>query len=332
MNMTDSDENITELADAQTRRRNAAIAKFNKRRHDIGLQMTAPYYGRQIPPPLNPCYPGWVALLTDGYKELSDQVARFNQTILRLVSARKLDPTAGQELRRHFDEFRRVIADAAVVIDDWSPTEDPEDTIPPEVHRIADYGKYVYAIGSRDISWMQHRLKKLAYSGLIDIEAQNELHHDLCYSLGEPIYSATTSLLHDHATWDGGWDWDENTYSDGRQVMIRVRITDWQTLFGEVTCNFAITGYGDGVINEHPEGMVCLINSPVPGNAHECGHPVVEISLEDLKRQPWIHARWDVVRAAEQAHREEEQRLQRETAYRQAEARRQQAEKFREEI
>ena len=163
--MTDSDENITELADAQTRRRHAAIARFNKRRNDIGLQMTAPYYGRQIPPPLVPCYPGWVALLTDGYKELSDQVARFNQTILRLISAGKLDPTAGPELLRHFDELSRVIADAAAMIDNWSPAESSDDTIPPEVHRIADHAKYAYAIGSRDIALMQHRLKQLAYAG-----------------------------------------------------------------------------------------------------------------------------------------------------------------------
>ena len=58
--MTDNDENITELADAQTRRRNAAIAKFNKRRQDIGLQMTAT---------APTCYPGWIPLLADGYKD-----------------------------------------------------------------------------------------------------------------------------------------------------------------------------------------------------------------------------------------------------------------------
>ena len=108
--MTDNDENITELADAQTRRRNAAIAKFNKRRQDIGLQMTAPYYGRRIPPPLEPCYPGWIPLLADGYKMLTEETTRFNQKIMGLISARKLDPRAARELMRHFDEFRSVIA------------------------------------------------------------------------------------------------------------------------------------------------------------------------------------------------------------------------------
>ena len=307
MNVTDSDENIIELANAQTRRRNAAIAKFNKRRRDFGLKMTAP--GRQIPPPLNPCYPGWIALMTDGYKELSDQATRFNQKILKLVSARKLDPTAGPELLRHFDEFRRVITDAAAVIDNWSPAESSDDTIPPEVHRIADHAKYAYAIGSRDIAWMQYRLEQLAYAGRIDIEAHNTLQQDVCYAMGEPTYLATTSKLHDNAIWDGGWDWDDNTYSDGRQVMIRVRITNWRKLFDEVECNPAIERYAEGVINDHPEGVVCLITPPDPGPVREYGHPVIEISLTDLMHQPWMNTRWNANTAAEQVRREEEQQF-----------------------
>ena len=91
------------------------------------------------------------------------------------------------------------------------------------------------------------------------------MQHDLCYDIGEPIYPMTTANLHDEETWDGGWDWDENTYSDGRQVMIRAQITDWRELFDEVPCNSAIKAYGDGVIIEHPAGVVCLIAPPDPG-------------------------------------------------------------------
>ena len=230
-----TDDNMTELADATTRRRNEDVAKLRQRRKEIGLLMTAPYYGRQIPPPLNPCYPGWIALLTDGYKGLTDLIHQFRQRDLGLASANKLDYTVSKELMDHFDEFRGAIRAAAEVTEKWTPAADSDDdTIRPEVYRIADHGKYVYAIGSRDISWMQHRLKQLAYAGRIDIEAHNELQHDLCYDIGEPIYSMTTSNLHDDALWDGGWDWDENRYSDGRQVMIRTQITDWRELFDEV--------------------------------------------------------------------------------------------------
>jgi len=86
-----------------------------------------------------------------------------------------------------------------------------------------------------------------------------------------------------------------------------VRIIDWQRLFDEVECNLAIKGYGDGVINDHPEGMVCLINSPVAGDAHECGHPVMEISLDELKDRPWVNTRWNAENVAEQVRREEGQ-------------------------
>ena len=129
--MTDND-NITELADAATCRRNAAIAEFEQRRNEIGLQATAPYYGRQIPPPLNPCYPGWIALLTDGYKGLTDLIHQFRQRVLGLASASKLDYAVSDELMHHFDEFGGAIGAAAELAEKWSPASNPDDdTISP---------------------------------------------------------------------------------------------------------------------------------------------------------------------------------------------------------
>ena len=158
---------------------------------------------------------------------------------------------------------------------------------------------------------MQYRLEQLAYAGRIDIEAHNELQDHLCYGIGEPIYLMMTSNLHDDALWDGGWDWDENTYSDGRQVMIRAQVTDWRELFDEVPWNPAIKVYGDGVIIEHPAGVVCLIAPPDPGPEHECGHPVIEISLADLMRQPWINTRWDATTVAEWDQAQGEEKVRR---------------------
>ena len=147
----------------------------------------------------------------------------------------------------------------------------------------------------------------------------------------------TTSNLHDDALWDGGWDWDDNTYSDGRQVTIRAQITDWRELFDEVPWNQAIEVYGDGVINEHHEGVVCLIAPPDPGPGYECGHPVIEISLADLMRQPWINTRWDAKTAAEWNQAEDEERARRHAQrkaewWQQKNAHHLQAEKFREEV
>lgn len=331
------DDNITELAEATTRRRNKDVAKLRQRRNEIGLLTTAPYYGRQIPPPLNPCYPGWITLLIDGYTGLTELTHQFRMQIMGLASARKLDHTVTRELMDHFDELRGAVKAAAEVTEKWSPASNPDDgTIPPEVHQIADHAKYVYAVGSRDISWMQHRLRQLAYASRIDIEAHNELQRDLCYDMGDPIYWMTTSNLHDEETWDGGWDWDENTYSDGRQVMIRAQIPDWQQLFDEVPINYAIKVYGDGVINDHPAGTVCQIAPPVPQRKDDCGHPDIQISLADLMRQPSINIRWDAEKAAvwrQQEAEEEARRNERwaQTRWEKENAVHLEAEKFREE-
>lgn len=260
----------------------------------------ARYYGRQIPPPLNPCHSDWIAPLLDGYNGLTGLVQQFSQRASGLAIANKLDYTVTKQLLDHFDEFLGAIRAAADLTKKCSPASDLDEvTISPEVYQIADHAKYVYAIGSRDVAWMQYRLQQLAYTGRIDIEAHNELQHELCYGIGEPIYSMTTSNLHDDARWDGCWDWDDNTYSDGRQVMIRAHFTDWRELFDEVPWNPAITVYGDGVINEHQEGVVCLIVPPEPRPEHEFWHPVIEISFADLRRQPWTNDRWDANTAAE---------------------------------
>ena len=117
------------------------------------------------------------------------------------------------------------------------------------MHRIADHAKYVYAVGARGAVALQQKLALLADTGKIDIEAHNKLQHHACYQMGEEVYSSTTSSLHDQNIWDGGWDWDDNTYSDGRQVMTQVRIKGWLELEREWTLtlrNKDIVIYGDG--------------------------------------------------------------------------------------
>ena len=46
----------------------------------------------------------------------------------------------------------------------------------------------------------------------------------------ETLYHGTTPAVRDERTWDGGWDWADNTPSDGRQVMAQVRVKNWQIL------------------------------------------------------------------------------------------------------
>jgi len=90
--------------------------------------------------------------------------------------------------------------------------------------------------------------------------------------------------VRDDRTWDGGWDWADNTHSDGRQVMAPVRVKNWYQLdctwpYNEFLC-------GDGPIQEHPRGSVCQIYPVVdPDKDHYQYHPPIEIDLDDLIKQ-----------------------------------------------
>ncbi|MCX5044643.1 hypothetical protein OG921_15850 [Aldersonia sp. NBC_00410] len=276
-------DNIIPIFDGQERRRRRAIAEFHERREAIGRH-NARLYNRRIPPPLNPCHAGWVALLIDGYRGLLHNTQRVNQTLAELSATGKLHTSA---MLAHLGELSSAIDAALAAAEDWRPGDDSK-ALTPELHRIADHAKHVYAVGARDISDLQYMLERLAYTGCIDIEAHNELQHTVCYDLGEAIYTATTSNLHDDELWDGGWDGDDDTYSDGRQVMSKVFVPDWGELFEPVLRRDEIKVYGDGVISAFPEGMVCQIAPPNP-QEDECWHPQVEISLATLLQRPWTN-------------------------------------------
>lgn len=307
--MPGNDENITELADAATRRRNRILAEYHRYRTESFLSSPEkPVYGAMVPPPLDPHHTIWIALLSDHYPWMLDYSRDFGRKVVNLVSAGKLDPSAVRKLRRQFEEFHAAVEAAAESVENWLPAADSSgQTAPAEVHLIADHAKHVYAIGSRDIADLQYKLQRLAYAGRIDIEAHNELQWELAHD-GEELYLSTISLLHDEETWDGDWNGWDNTYSDGRQVMTRVLITDWHELVHEVLLNPTIEVAGDGPINEHQEGVVCHIAPPVNPEP-QCGffHVPIEISLADLARRPWVNARWDakIVAAQRKADAEE---------------------------
>ena len=202
-----------------------------------------------------------------------------------MVEAGKLDPAEKDGLQAHYTEFRAAIDAGAAVIEAWKPGADANE-ITPQVHRIADHVKHVYAVGSRDISALQYRLEKLAYAGKIDIEAHNDLQHDVCYDMGEGVYYCTIQNLHDDELGDAAEDWGDNTYSGGRTIM---SLTGWEALCDSVPHNDAIEVYGDGVIGDFPEGMVCQITPVEDPRNRGYWHPAIEIDLTDLyQRSPWI--------------------------------------------
>ena len=76
-----------------------------------------------------------------------------------------------------------------------------------------------------------------------------------------PCGKRSTTTLFAHCTTsgrrDGMWDWSDNTYSDGRQVMMQVRVKDWENLSRDYPFNALVCG--DGAINEHPRASICQI-------------------------------------------------------------------------
>ena len=187
-----------------------------------------------------------------------------------------------------------------------SSVRDRRSRLPDFVHRLADHAKYVYAVGTRDIAALQYQLAELAGTGRIDHKEQNDLQWRHCLPMWETLYHGTTCAVRDDRTWDGAWDWSDNTYSDGRQVMAQVRVNNWQKL----DCNWPYNEFlcGDGPIQEHPRGSLCQI-APVidPEDAkgdHLKYHPPVQIDLEASDRTVGLHVlpNWVVDHDLEAAH------------------------------
>ena len=246
-------------------------------------------YDRQIPPPLDPNPTDWVPAVKAGYGALIDNVKAVISKLGELVGDGVIDSSDRDVLMAHISTLGDAIGPAVEAVIKWAGTGE----ITPEVHRIADHCKYVYAVGAREISMFQYRLARLAYDGKIAVEAHNELQNQVCDGIGEPISSQILSPLHDRELWDGHWGWDENVYSDGRHVTTKVHVTDWQELFDERPYDPAIERCDDGVIAEYPQGLIGRI-APVVDPDREKGRDLerIEISLAELIQQPWVLTDW----------------------------------------
>jgi hypothetical protein len=221
------------------------------------------------------------------YVGITGWIRTFEEVVWSAVlpNAGKLDPSASEDLLGHYRELEKVV-DAALTYTLSCPTAtlDSRGRIPDYVHRLADHAKYVYAIGSRDIAAMQYNLAELADAGRLDHEVQKGLQWDHCLPMWETLYHGTICAVRDGRTWDWGWDWSDNTYSDGRQVMAQVRVKNWYQL--DCTWPYNKDMCGDGAINEHPRGTLCKVYPVVdPDKDHHQHHPTIEIDPEELINQ-----------------------------------------------
>jgi hypothetical protein len=145
----------------------------------------------------------------------------------------------------------------------WNATGFDVYDITDHAHLIADHAKYIYAVGSRDTAAMQYRLAELAIPAGSITRCTSTCNGPLLGDVGDAV-PGTTCAVRDDRTLDGGWDWSDNTYSDGRRVMAQVRVENWY----ELDCNWPYNAgmAGDGPIQERPRGSVCQIAPGAPSS------------------------------------------------------------------
>lgn len=286
--MVKKDDTPADLTSFRSRREELKRERRRLKARD-NLHPTVPDYGREVPPGINPDVPDMVDQVKVCYVDLEQWIAGFEDEIVALVEAHKLNPGERERLVEHYRDLQEAVDAATAQTLEWSPTAGSRvhaETLRPStdfVYRLADHAKYVYAVGARDIAAMQYRLSELAGAGRLEPEAHKRLQWQYCLPMWETLYHGTVCAVRDERTWDGGWDWSDNTYSDGRQVMAQMRVKNWQDLNDAWPYRSGLCG--DGPIQEHPRGSFCQIYPVVEGDAHHRSHPALEVDPVELLEQ-----------------------------------------------
>jgi hypothetical protein len=137
----------------------------------------------------------------------------------------------------------------------------------PDVSDIADRAKHAYAAGTQLLAAMQYRLAELAGLGLLAPDESMSLQENLVEIWGH-LYCGTVWAVRDEED-DGDEEEDyhaptgvaaDNTYHDGRTVMVQTRIEPVET--SESTWEHNGFLFDDGAIIYHRLGTICWI-SPI---------------------------------------------------------------------
>lgn len=142
----------------------------------------------------------------------------------------------------------------------------------PNVDDIADRAKYAFAMGTQVLAAAQYRLAELAGTGQLNPDESISLQEKLV-NIWEVLYGGTLCAVRDEDADDCTCDEDpddctygeaDNTYSDGREVRIKIRVEPEETS----DCKWEYNRFllGDGAVAEHPRGTMCYI---VPVDPHE---------------------------------------------------------------
>ena len=144
-----------------------------------------------------------------------------------------------------------------VQVDRGSPFTRPP--VNRDVQDIADAAKYGYARCTQRLATMQYRLAELAGTGRLDPDESMALQVELV-RIWEALYAGTLCAVRDEDTDDRTWDAADNTYSDGRRVITKVRNVALEESDDCWMHNPCMSG--DGAPNEFPRGIVSSIALP----------------------------------------------------------------------
>ena len=134
----------------------------------------------------------------------------------------------------------------------------------PNVHNIADQAKHGFATATQLLAATQYRLAELAGTGRLDPDESMSLQSNLV-DIWEALYAGTLCAVRDWDTDDSTWDLADNTYSDGREVKIKIRIEPEE--YSDFNWEHNRFLLGDGAVNDYPLGTVCYIAPVDPGDA-----------------------------------------------------------------
>ena len=132
----------------------------------------------------------------------------------------------------------------------------------PDIDAIADRVKHAYAVITQQLAAMQYRLGELAGTGRLDPEESESLQEDLI-EIWEDLYAGTLCAIRDEEADDLIVIEGENTYSDGREIRIKIQIEPWESEASWEHNSFTL---GDGAVAEHPLVTICYIAPAYPNH------------------------------------------------------------------
>jgi hypothetical protein len=136
--------------------------------------------------------------------------------------------------------------------------------INPDIVGMVDAIKYTYYAAGEQLAEMHYKLGELTGLALLDPDANSGLQTTL-YRLWEIIHHGTLSNVLDHDNADDIYLAEfENTYSDGREILTKIRVESEMDSEGAREFNRFILG--DGATNDFPRGVIYHINPVKPGD------------------------------------------------------------------